>query len=312
MGIHSFVFSNYAAIVRGDPHIVTLDGQQYTFNGKGEFVLIETGDDSFSLQARMVPINGSAANSSQATVFKAIVGRQNDSDIVQFEITDDGVLTIINDEEFDLTFINEQEFNNVVVTNLGNGSFAASFFSGAYLEVKEENGIFTGVIVSLPRSFQESETRGLMGSFNGNMSDDLLPNLGQSPLPLDSSTQDIHELFGITCKFRFPTVVQCTVRCSLFSLGIVDTPFNSLFTYLPGENWATYHDPHFVPIYNAVFSDPELERRANDLCGGDEQCLFDVAATGLVEIGLSTLVRGEEFEEIVQLQIPGKKYEGCL
>lgn len=190
----------YLAIVRGDPHIVTLDGHQYTFNGKGEFILVETSDSSFSLQARMVPLNGSAANSSQATVFNAIVGRQNDSDSVQFEIVDGVVRTLINGEEVDLTYITEQEFVNVVINSLGNDTHAASFFSGAYLEVKAENGIFTGLIISLPRSFQGSDTRGLMGSFNGNMLDDLLPNFGQSPLPLNSTTQDIHELFGITCK----------------------------------------------------------------------------------------------------------------
>lgn len=151
----------------------------------------------------MVPVDGSSVNSSQATVFTAIVSGQNDSDTVQFEISDDDVLTLINGEEIDLEFIFEQEFNNVIVTDLGNGSYAASFFSGAYLEVKAENRIFTGLIVSLPRSFEELQTRGLMGSFNGNMSDDLLPNLGQTSLPLNSSIQDIHELFGITCRFIF-------------------------------------------------------------------------------------------------------------
>lgn len=88
--------------------------------------------------------------------------------------------------------------------------------------------------------------------------------------------------------------------------GIIDTPSNSLFTYQPGENWATYYDPFFIPIYTAAFSDPELESQANDLCGNNQQCLFDVAATGLVELGLSTLARGQEFEEILRLQIPGE------
>ena len=85
----------------------------------------------------------------------------------------------------------------------------------------------------------------------------------------------------------------------------MDTPSDSLFTYQPGESWATYHDPFFVPLYEAVFSDVELEQQANELCGDDQQCLFDVAATGLVELGQSTLVVGQEFEVILQTLIPG-------
>ena len=201
----SHLFTSYSsphttAITRGDPHIVTLDGHQYTFNGNGEFVLIDTPDKSFSLQARMIPISDVMGNTSQATVFKAIVGRQNDSDTVQFEITDEGAVTLINGEQLDFTLIKEYEFNNVIVNDLGNGTFSALFFSGVYLEVKEENAIFSLLTVSLPSAFQSVGTRGLMGSFNGDRSDDLLPNLGQTPLMLNATTQEVHEQFGITCK----------------------------------------------------------------------------------------------------------------
>ena len=131
------------AIFRGDPHLVTLDGHQYTFNGNGEFTLIDTPDKSFALQARMVPINSTAGNSSQATVFKAIVARQNNSDTVQFEITEDGAIALVNGEQLDFSLIKEYEFNNVIVNDLGNNSFSATFYSGVYLEVKEENDIFS-------------------------------------------------------------------------------------------------------------------------------------------------------------------------
>lgn len=196
----------FIAIVRGDPHIITLDGHQYTFNGKGEFVLIKTRDKSFSLQARMVTFNNTMGNTSQATVFKAIVGRQNDSDMVQFEVTDEGAVTLVNGEQLDFTLLKEYEFNNVIVNDLGNDRFSASFFSGAYLEVKAENGLFTELIVSLPATFQGKEMQGLMGSFNDDVSDDLLPNLGLNPLPLNSTIQELHANFGITCKYDISLV----------------------------------------------------------------------------------------------------------
>jgi deleted-in-malignant-brain-tumors protein 1 len=182
--------------------MVTFDGHQYTFNGRGEYVLIETSDGSFSLQGRMLPVTTAQNTSSQATVYKVIVGKQNDSDTVQFEIIDDcGFIALVNGEQVIFGLINQQEFSNVVVSYLGNSTFSASFSSGAYVEVKEEVGIISVVSVSLPPSFEGNITRGLMGSFNGNVSDDLLPNSGQESLSLNSSIREIHELFGITCKY---------------------------------------------------------------------------------------------------------------
>ena len=190
------------ACVYGDPHIITLDGHKYTFNGKGEFVLIEMEDESFTLQARMVPVNSSSGNTSLATVFTAIVAKQLDSDMAQFEIAENGTMVLVNGDQIDFSAIKEQEFSNLTITDLGNSSYSASFSSGAYVEVKEENGIFSVLIVSLPNGFEGGQSHGLMGSFNGNTSDDLLPKLSLEPLHLNSSLQEIHELFGVTCKYR--------------------------------------------------------------------------------------------------------------
>ena len=195
-------FFFHTARARTDPHMVTFDGHPYTFNGKGEFVLVETPDETFSLQGRMLPITTAQNTESEATVYKAIVGKQNNSDTVQFEIIDDcGFIALVNGEQVIFGLINQQEFNNVVVSYLGNNTFSASFSSGAYVEAKEEVGIISVVSVSLPPSFEGNGTRGLMGSFNGNITDDLLPNSGQEPLSLNSSVREIHELFGITCEF---------------------------------------------------------------------------------------------------------------
>ena len=80
---------------------------------------------------------------------------------------------------------------------------------------------------------------------------------------------------------------------------------DSLFTYQPGETWATFYDPFFQPTYEPTFATPELEADANALCGDDIFCLFDVAATGDMDIGVSTLEGGREIQEITEIQIPG-------
>ena len=40
------------AVAYGDPHLITFDGKDYTFNGKGEFTLLNSKRFNFKLQAR--------------------------------------------------------------------------------------------------------------------------------------------------------------------------------------------------------------------------------------------------------------------
>ena len=84
----------------------------------------------------------------------------------------------------------------------------------------------------------------------------------------------------------------------------MDSPLESLFTYQPGETWTTFYDPYFVPIYRPVFSDNTLEQQATAVCGTDLECLFDMAATGRMDIGQVSVEIEQEIEEILQLQIP--------
>ena len=47
---HSFEY--IAASGSGDPHISTLDGKEYTFNGLGEYVLLQTDMNMFTMLGR--------------------------------------------------------------------------------------------------------------------------------------------------------------------------------------------------------------------------------------------------------------------
>ena len=98
----------YAACVYGDPHLVTLDLYKYTFNGKGEFVLIQTEDNSFTLQGRMVEATNNDNNFVPATVFSALVAKQNNSDTVQLQLDAfSGVIALVNGEEIDFRELDE-------------------------------------------------------------------------------------------------------------------------------------------------------------------------------------------------------------
>lgn len=136
-----------------------------------------------------------------ATAFSAITARERFSDIIQFQTSNGtGIVTLVNGKEIDFNVVVEQEFNDVTVINLGNNKMTATFASGVYLEVQEENDILSSLVVSLPESYKTVGTQGLLGTFNGDASDDLKPKSQGESLPVNSSLQEIHESFGLTCK----------------------------------------------------------------------------------------------------------------
>ena len=200
----------YPACIYGDPHVITLDGLKYTFNGKGEFTLIETVNEIFTLQGRMVEVETNLnpdevfISDAPATVFSAIVGKETDSDTVQFIIgANNRIFTTVNGVLVNFEMLAEQFFENVVVEDRGrSGVHTATFSSGAHVEVQSANGFISLLLVSLPNKFINM-TQGLMGSFNGDIHDDLAPKVGDGtgdPISSNSSLEEIHYQFGITCK----------------------------------------------------------------------------------------------------------------
>ena len=100
----------------------------------------------------------------------------------------------------------------------------------------------------------------------------------------------------------------------LFSLalaGIIADPAQSLFTYGADGSWGTFYRPDYRPAFGVEFSDPELEEEARAACGDDDLCLFDIAATGDVNIGAATRESGEEQETITELFTRGKFSKCC-
>ena len=101
--------------------------------------------------------------------------------------------------------------------------------------------------------------------------------------------------------------VLCTVMI-LFTIGIVSNEDDSLFFYVDDEDWATFYRPQYSPLFGPVFASSELEETARKLCKNDTFCLYDIAATGRVEIGMTTLKGSEDFENLIELSAPGKLF----
>lgn len=71
--------------VYGDPHFVTFDDVEYTFNGKGEFVLVKstTRTDNFEMQGRFEQMDDNAYGEVRATQLTSVVARGNSSTVVE-------------------------------------------------------------------------------------------------------------------------------------------------------------------------------------------------------------------------------------
>lgn len=70
----------------GDPHIITFDSVEYTFNGFGEYTVLNVNNSQFILQGRMQPLNGGHNGKSPATVFTAFAMKQQGGSSIQVRI----------------------------------------------------------------------------------------------------------------------------------------------------------------------------------------------------------------------------------
>ncbi len=177
----------------GDPHFITLDGHPYTFNAHGECTLVQANNHMFTLQGRMTPLE-----SSLATVFTALAAKEGNSDTVMIAVGLCGLDVLVNGVKIELEIITEQVFDQVIIFNKGDNTTGVAFNSGAYIEVKLEQGFLSRIEVSLPTSYRNN-TIGLLGVYNGNVDDDLRTS-NDEQLSLTTTTEDIHSQFGLTCK----------------------------------------------------------------------------------------------------------------
>ena len=184
----------------GDPHIATLDGHEYTFNGKGEFTYIETIDGSFRSQSRFEQVVGADGTPVDATVITALVAETNISERVQIEVVRGSEIEVrVGNSLIDLSVAKSQQFQGAGVTRNNNGSISVTFTGGYSFELVAQDGFFSVIKASLPDE-AKGMLRGLMGNFNDNPDDDLIPRGTNVSLPTNSTIESIHHVFGLSCE----------------------------------------------------------------------------------------------------------------
>ncbi|XP_038073805.1 sushi domain-containing protein 2-like [Patiria miniata] len=264
------------AITTGDPHLITLDGVEYTFNGVGEYTMLEACNGSFVMQARMAVLQ----IGTPATVVTALAAVDTGtSDQIQVEVSNrrgmdvwyrqegngsDWTMLEFDDSQsrrVDLegvaVFYREVNNSGVMTKNIH-----VNFKCGVSLVVSTTSGLLN-VFTSLQQELK-GRTRGLYGNWNGEKNDDFERPDG-TILPVDATVQEIHSEFGQKWQIE---------------------PEDSLFRYPRGKGPFDYSDETFTPS----FMSPEaaLTGEAREICGNISQCAFDWAVTGNSDIARAT------------------------
>ncbi|XP_068250957.1 protein mesh isoform X1 [Palaemon carinicauda] len=270
-----------AATVFGDPHFYTFDDLTYTFNGKGEFVLVRVDSNRhvLDIQGRFEQIDKNYLGEIKGSMLTAIAARDNISSIVEVRRRpSDAIwryhLDVIVDGErvyFDRYSQKIQQFRECVVytpSNILNQSHVVVMFSsGAGIEVMENKGYLGGRIY-LPLSFANI-TRGLFGNWTFDKTDDLVsPDGSYIEMPMEGTAENLYK-WGLE-----------------WSLEDKAQPYKgkSLFRHENSRSSNYYYDKDFVPEYENMPILPENASKTdisevNIVCGDSYQCYFDYVVT---------------------------------
>ncbi|XP_067158277.1 mucin-4 [Apteryx mantelli] len=255
----------------GDPHITTLDGLTYTFNGLGDFVLLLASDarTSFILQGRTAQ-----TGTAQATNFVAFAAQyvSATTTTVEWTLGSQGDIQILLNYET-ILFSYSRDMDAEVYYSPGvlvvNTSSITAIFDGAVaVSVSAASGILS-VVCSLPDRYLNG-TKGLLGVWDHNSADDFqMPN-GTS-IPRNSSEEEIFS-YGMT---------WAAGEHSLFAkpLAAPVTNFTPVFlSRLRQENESQY-------------------QLAASRCRGSRECIYDTLSTGDVALGLATQSLAVNFQQ---------------
>ncbi|XP_075617406.1 mucin-4 isoform X3 [Balearica regulorum gibbericeps] len=255
----------------GDPHITTLDGLTYTFNGLGDFVLLLARDawTSFVLHGRTA-----RTNMAQATNFVAFAARYISATTATVEWTlgsQGDIQVLLNNKTIQFSY--SQDMGAAVYYSPGvllvNASSITAIFDGAIaVSISATSGILS-VVCSLPNQYCNN-TKGLLGVWDHDPADDFqMPN-GTS-ISVNSSEEEIYS-YGMTWAVGEHRLFAQPLDSSVMNF----TP--TFLSQLWQENKSQY-------------------QLAASQCHGSKECIYDVLSTGDVALGLATQSLAADFQQ---------------
>uniref|UniRef100_H2ZSP4 Uncharacterized protein n=1 Tax=Latimeria chalumnae TaxID=7897 RepID=H2ZSP4_LATCH len=269
-----------------------MDNVLYTFNGLGEFIIVNVKDENDTTIFRFQGRTGRAGvnGTSQATNFISLVALIDNGTKIQWNLYDENsTVILIDDMEFTLPAeINDKSqknstyINKVTLEKTDKNETKASFEGGISVTVSARKGALN-FVATFDEKYK-NKTEGLLGVFNDDRTDDFLSangtQLEYDGKKLPNESKIFHE-FGLSWK---------------------TTPNNSLFFYnsSTGESWYTYNNNSFVPkFYDELLAtvNKTIIQKANETCNGNDECIFDILSTNDFSVGASTLEASKTYED---------------
>ncbi|KAI0239248.1 Sushi domain-containing protein 2 [Lamellibrachia satsuma] len=273
-----------SALLFGDPHIITIDGFQYTFNGLGEFWLIRSSD--FQLQGRATKGQERSRCWFNATSWTALAARTSGRTVQVQTNERTGLDVLINGVKEDFDDLPTQEFNGVTVTYDASNVTAVVRFHGTNEYVMNIRSVVGTLYFSLSWPKEADHPRGLLGNANGVPDDDL-----QTPdnvtIVTNVTKRELHERFGLTWSTKEE---------------------ESLFVYDARANHSSFFDSSFEPLFELPAINKSILETAKRICGDCEQCVFDYVVTGSESLAKASADAVRQYEEIVEAS---KKVVSC-
>ncbi|XP_055353252.1 uncharacterized protein LOC129599139 [Paramacrobiotus metropolitanus] len=260
------------AVGFGDPHIQTYDGFRYTFNGLGEYVLLEI-PNVITVQGRTAKAKSEQGAELMATVWSGLALRVGNTTIqASISSRGEGLNLYLNRENIDLDAVSTLIILDDSIIHLDRlntsalKKVSAQLALGILVEI-EEVDLVVQFQVSLPSTYKNAQSAGLLGRWNDDTADDLIPRGQTVAIP---QTPTAEEIFTFGESWRIQKA-------------------ESLFQYQVPETYESVNDVLFRPLFAAPeIENATLKREAENLCGANAECMFDVAATGLLRMGQTT------------------------
>nr|XP_054765691.1 mucin-like protein [Lytechinus pictus] len=284
----------------GDPHISSIDGMKYTFNGLGEYMLLSySHGDPFVLQSR----TGKAYNNSKpvehGTVFTGFAATQSITK-VEFQLNDNKteMKILVNGSSINMTAFLEDGYDSLdqtfILSSEGSDNetesedeikvtalFQPDGYPSTSFTVTFKNAILD-IGVMVPSEYAEHGTgRGLLGNVNGNKSDDFLLRNGTILTDPPGRNLTDREIF------QFGQSWQISEDESLFEYG--------------DRDWSSYNPSNYTPIFqdDLLALDPVRTAAAREACGENEACLFDYLAVN-PDMGQQTMSTEDQLDNDLQ------------